>query len=173
MIAQELTLANPKRVRSLILGCTAAGGPTAIQAEPEVSQMLMARGVMTPEQAAEAAIPFIYDPKTPRSRIDEDLKVRHPWLPKPEAYMAQLQGILAWEAYSRLPQIAAPTLVIHGEHDRLVPPGNGRLIASRIPGAKLVIIQNASHIYPADQPDESNRIVLEFLAAQAARAHAG
>ena len=173
MIAQELTLANPDRVRSLILGCTAAGGPTAVQAEPEVGQMLMARGVQSPEEAAEAAIPFIYDPSTPRARIDEDLNVRRPWLPRPEAYMAQLQGIFAWEAYSRLPQITAPTLVIHGEHDRLVPPANGRLIASRIPGAKLVIIQNASHIFPADQPEEANRIVMEFLAAQSRRAHAG
>ena len=169
MIAQALTLANPQRVRSLILGCTAAGGPTAIQADPEVGQMLMARGVMTPEEAAEAAIPFIYDASTPRSRIDEDLNVRRPWLPKPEAYMAQLQGILAWEAYSRLPQITAPTLVIHGVNDRLVPVGNGKLIASRIPGAKLVLLEHASHIFPTDQTEASHRAILDFLAAQTAQ----
>ena len=75
MIAQELTLQHPKRIRSLILGCTAAGGPTAIQAEPEVRQMIMSRGAMAPEQAAEAAIPFIYDPGTARARIDEDLNI--------------------------------------------------------------------------------------------------
>jgi pimeloyl-ACP methyl ester carboxylesterase len=169
MIAQELTLANSKRVRSLILGCTASGGSTAVQADPEVTKMLMARGVMTPEEAAEAAIPFIYDPGTPRARIDEDLKVRQPWLPPPEAYMAQLQGILAWEAYSRLPQITAPTLVIHGENDRLVPVANGKLIASRIPGAKLVLIPHASHIFPSDQPEAAHRAILDFLASQTAQ----
>jgi len=83
MIAQELTLQHPERVRSLILGCTAAGGPTAVQAEPEVGKLLMARGVMTPEEAAEAAVPYIYDAGTPRARIDEDLKVRQPWLAPP------------------------------------------------------------------------------------------
>ncbi|HTS50364.1 MAG TPA: alpha/beta fold hydrolase [Bryobacteraceae bacterium] len=169
MIAQELTLQHPERVRSLILGCTAAGGATAVQAEPEVGKVLMARGVMTPEEAAEAAVPYIYDAGTPRARIDEDLNVRRPWLAPPEAYMAQLQGILAWESYSRLPQINVPTLVVHGENDRLVPVGNGKLIASRIPGAKLVLLANASHIYPTDQTDTSHRAILEFLAAQPAR----
>ena len=169
MIAQELTLQHPERVRSLILGCTAAGGPTAVQAGPEVGKLLMARGVMTPEEAAEAAVPYIYDAGTPRAKIDEDLDVRRPWFARPEAYMAQLQGILAWEAYSRLPQISVPTLVIHGENDRLVPVGNGKLIASRIPGAKLVLLANASHIYPTDQTEISNRAVVDFLAGQSAR----
>ncbi len=171
MIAQELTLQHPDRVRSLILGCTAAGGPTAVRAEQEVTDVIMARGSMTPAQAAEAAIPFIYDIGTARASIDQDLNVRRPWFAQPEAYIAQLQGILAWEAYSRLPQIAVPTLVIHGENDRLVPPGNGKLIAQRIPGAKLVMLPNASHIFPTDQPEGSEHAVLEFLAAQTPRHH--
>ncbi len=166
MIAQELTLQHPERVRSLILGCTAAGGPTAVPAEPAVAQMLMARGVMTPEQAAEAAVPFIYDTGTPRERIDEDLNVRRPWLARPEAYIAQLQGILAWEAYTRLPQITTPTFVIHGENDRLVPVANGKLIASRIPGARLLVLPHASHIYPTDQTEASHEAILQFLNAQ-------
>jgi 3-oxoadipate enol-lactonase len=163
MIAQELALQNPKRVRSLILGCTACGGPNAVRARPEVNQMLMARAKMTREQAAEAAIPFIYDPETPREKIDEDLAVRRPWFAHPDAYSAQLQGILAWEAYSRLQAIAAPTLVIHGEADQLVPPGNGELIAQRIPGAKLVLIPHAGHIFTTDQPEASHEAILEFL----------
>jgi 3-oxoadipate enol-lactonase len=171
MIAQELALQNPKRVRSLILGCTAAGGPTAVRAEPEVTEMLMNRGSMTPEQAATAAIPYIYDPGTPRDRIDEDLAIRRPWFPRPEGYVAQLQGILAWEAYSRLPQLKVATLVIHGETDRLVPLGNGELIAARIPGAKLVTLQHASHIFPTDQTAACNHAIMEFLAAGAAQRH--
>jgi 3-oxoadipate enol-lactonase len=163
MIAQEFALQFPHRVRSLILGCTAAGGPTAVRAEPEVTQLLMSRGQMTPEQAAEAAVPFIYDSGTPRARIDEDLAARKDWLVRPEAYINQLMGILAWEAYSRLERIDVPTLVIHGEADRLVPPANGKLIAARIPGAKLVLIPNAGHIFSTDQPDAAHRPVLEFL----------
>jgi len=172
MIAQELTLQYPKRVRSLVLGCTAAGGPTAVRADAEATQMLMTRNKMTPEQALEAPVPFIYDSTTPRERIDEDLAIRRPWLPRPEAYTAQLQGIIAWEAYSRLPGIAAPTLVIHGENDRLVPPGNGKLIAQRIPGAKLVMIPHASHLFTTDQPEAAHRAIFEFLNQRAGSASA-
>jgi 3-oxoadipate enol-lactonase len=166
MIAQEFALRYPKRVRSLILGCTAAGGPTAVRAEPEAAEMLRARGNMSPEEALEAPVPFIYDSATPRTRIDEDLAIRRPWLPRPEGYTAQLQGIIAWEAYSRLSAIAAPTLVVHGETDRLVPPANGKLIAERIPGAKLVMIPHASHLFTTDQTEASHRAILGFLNEQ-------
>jgi len=168
MIAQEFALQYPARVRSLILGCTAAGGPAAVRAEPEAIQMLMRREKMSPEQAAEAAVPFIYDPTTARARIDEDLAIRRPWFPSPEGYAAQLQGILGWESYSRINQIVAPTLVIHGESDRLIPPGNAILIAERIPGAKLVMIPHASHLFLTDQTEVSHRAILQFL-----KEHAG
>jgi 3-oxoadipate enol-lactonase len=169
MIAQELALQYPQRVRSLILGCTTAGGPTAVRAEKDAAEMLMARGRMSPEQAAEASVPFIYDSTTPRARIDEDLAIRRLWFPRAEGYTAQLQGILAWESYSRLPGIAAPTLVIHGESDRLVPSANGKLIAERIPGAKFVMLPRASHIFLTDQTDAAHRAILEFLGEQSAR----
>lgn len=166
MIAQEFALRYAKRVRSLILGCTAAGGPTSVRAEQDAIQMLMTRDKMSPEQALQAPVPFIYDSATPRARIDEDLAIRRPWLPRPEGYAAQLQGIIAWEGYSRLPAINAPTLVIHGESDRLVPPGNGKLIAERIPGAKLVMIPHASHLFLTDQTDTAHRVLLQFLDEQ-------
>jgi pimeloyl-ACP methyl ester carboxylesterase len=169
MIAQEFALQYPHRVRSLILGSTAAGGPHAVQAQPEALEALLRRDV-TPEQAKEAIIPFIYDPGTPRERIDEDMVIRMKWYPTPQGYMGQLQGIFGWEASSRLAQITAPTLVIHGESDRLVPPANARLIAERIPGAKLVLIPHASHIFETDQPAAAHHAILEFLAARQPRA---
>jgi len=164
MIAQEFALQYPKRVRSLILGCTAPGGPNAVRSEPEATRMLMERANMSPEEAAQAALPFIYHPGTPPERIAEDLEVRRPWFPHRDAYAAQLQGILAWEAYSRLDRIAVPTLVIHGEADRLVPAGNGKLIAEKIPGAKLVMLARAGHVFTTDQPQAAHRAILEFLA---------
>src|SRR5215470_1386849 len=66
MIAQEFALAFPDRVVSLILGCTAAGGPQAIPAEPEVLAALGARALMTAEEGIQAMVPFIYDEATPR-----------------------------------------------------------------------------------------------------------
>ncbi|HMD16984.1 MAG TPA: alpha/beta fold hydrolase [Terriglobales bacterium] len=166
MIAQEFALQYPARTRSLILGCTAAGGPSAVRAESKVADVLMARG-MTPEQARDAILPYIYDAATPRQKIDEDIRVRQPWLPTPAGYIAQLLAILAWESYSRIAQVTAPTLVIHGKSDALVPPGNGELIAKRIPGARLVLLEHASHLFLTDQPEEANRQILEFLLSNA------
>jgi 3-oxoadipate enol-lactonase len=162
MISQEFALQYPARVRSLILGCTAAGGPNAVRAEKQVNDVLMARGV-NPEEALQAIRPYIYDSSTPVERVEEDLAIRRQWFPRPEGFLGQLQGIMAWEAYSRLERITARTLVIHGQSDQLVPPGNGELIAARIPGAKLVMLPQASHIFPTDQPEVSRRIVMDFL----------
>ena len=168
MIAQEFALQYAHKVRSLILGCTAPGGIHSIPAEASVNQTLLLRNSMTPEEAAEAIIPFIYDPGTPRARIEEDMAIRRPWIQRPEGFMAQLMGIVAWEAYSRLSRIQAPTLVIHGDSDRLVPPGNGELLAARIRGAKLVMIPHASHIFVTDQPEAVHRALLEFLVEHSA-----
>jgi pimeloyl-ACP methyl ester carboxylesterase len=165
MIAQEFAIECPQRVRSLVLGCTAPGGPKVVRAEAAATQMLMARGTMTKEEAAEAAVPFIYDPGTPRHLIDEDIEKRRPWFPNSVAYLAQLEGILAWEAYSRLSRITAPTLVIHGESDRLVPPENGKLIAQNILGSELVVLPHAGHIFTTDQPQAAQAAILKFLAA--------
>jgi 3-oxoadipate enol-lactonase len=171
MIAQEFALQYPKRVRSLILGCTAAGGPHAVQAEPKVLEILMRRG-MTPEEAKEAIIPFIYDSGTPRERIDEDMAIRMKWYPTTQGYTSQLQGIMGWEAYSRLAQITAPTMVIHGETDMLIPHANGGLISERIPRAKLVLIPCAGHIFATDQPAVAQHAILGFLATQRGRVQA-
>jgi pimeloyl-ACP methyl ester carboxylesterase len=67
-------------------------------------------------------------------------------------------------------QIRAPTLVIHGETDRLIPPAKSLLIAERIPGAKLVLIPHAGHIFEAERPSAAHRAILEFLDDQPARA---
>lgn len=165
MIAQEFALQYPTRVRSLILGCTAPGGPNAVRAEKRVTEILMGNG-LSPEEHARAMRPYVYDSSTPLDRIEEDLAIRRQWFPKPEAYKAQLQGIFEWEAYSRLRKIAASTLVIHGETDRLVPVGNADLIASRINGSQLVKLSRASHIFITDQPEASLKAIMDFLAAQ-------
>jgi 3-oxoadipate enol-lactonase len=168
MIAQEFALQYPKKVRSLILGCTAAGGPQAVRAEQDVLQVLMTRG-QDPDQFAKAVSPFIYDRGTTADRIEEDTAIRRKWYPSADAYFAQLQAIMAWDAYSRLPEITAPTLVVHGAGDRLVPPKNAELITAQIPGAKLVMIPNASHIFTTDQTETAHRIILDFLGSQATR----
>src|SRR5262249_7568172 len=100
---------------------------------------------------------------TPRERVEEDLAIRLRWFPTAEGYYGQLGAVFSWESRGRLSQIKAPTLVIHGETDELVPPENGRMIAELIPNARLVMLPEASHIFMTDQPEASHRAVLNFL----------
>lgn len=162
MIAQEFALQYPERTRALILGCTSPGGPSAVRAEKKVIDILYARG-MTFEQSREAILPYIYDAATSRDKIEEDLLLRRRWLPSVAGYMAQLQAISAWQSHDRLGEIKAPTLVIHGNSDALVPPANAKLIAQRIPGTKLILLDHASHLFLTDQTEVAHEAILEFL----------
>ena len=163
MIAQEFALAYPARVRSLILACTACGGRNAIAAAPNVLQVVMARATMTPEEGAQAIVPFVYDRATPRERIEEDLAIRRRTYPTAAGYLGQVQAIMAWTSLDRLPNIQAPTLILHGESDELVPPENARILEKHIRGSRLVMLPHASHIFTTDQPEASHREILRFL----------
>lgn len=163
MIAQEAAISFPQRIKKLILGCTNCGGRHAIQAAPEVRQALVPRPFQSRARRIQALLPYLYDPHTPREAIEQDLAVLRLNPPSARAFLQQLLAILAWDSYDRLPQIAAPALVIHGESDGLIPAANARILAQRIPGARLVLLPQASHIFPTDQPELCRRALLDFL----------
>ncbi|MFJ7728780.1 alpha/beta fold hydrolase [Neobacillus sp. NPDC097160] len=77
--------------------------------------------------------------------------------------MLQLQACLAHDTSSEIDQITAPTLVIHGNEDKLVPYQNGVTLAETIPGAEFLTIQGPGHIYVTEANDLVNKRVLEFL----------
>jgi pimeloyl-ACP methyl ester carboxylesterase len=162
LIAQEIALTAPGRVLSLCLTATHPGIAHAVM-NPEAIEMLMKRGEMTPAEAAEASVPFNYAPTTPRERIEEDWAIRMPLAATNEGYMAQAAGTSQWDGYERIPGITAPTLVLHGELDRLVPPANGTAIAERIPGAELVVVPDANHVLMTDQPELVGKVLLDWL----------
>ena len=77
--------------------------------------------------------------------------------------MRQLQAALAHDVSSELERVTAPTLVIHGDIDPLVPPQNGAHLARRIPGARHLVYENVGHIPIIERADQFNRDVLAFL----------
>jgi pimeloyl-ACP methyl ester carboxylesterase len=83
--------------------------------------------------------------------------------------MGQLQAIGGHDTASRLGQVAAPTLVIHGTEDQMLPVSNGRTIAERIPGARLEIFEGVGHLFWVEEPDRT----LALLREHAARWSAG
>ena len=163
LIAQEIALTAPERVRSLCLVCTHPGIAHAVINPEALKLVTSGRADMTPQEAAEVSIPFNYAPSTPRERIEEDWAVRLPLACSLAGYTAQVQGTLPWTRFDDLPSIALPTMVLHGELDALVPPDNGRTIASRIPNAELVIVPGANHVLWTDQPEQVTKTLLEWL----------
>jgi 3-oxoadipate enol-lactonase len=81
-------------------------------------------------------------------------------------YAANCRGIIEYDIRDELARITCPTLVVTGESDRSTPPEDHRLIADRIPNCRLVVVKNASHTVPEEQPEEFNRLVLEFFSQQ-------
>src|SRR5258705_10594657 len=124
----------------------------------------MTRG-QDPDAFAKAMGPFIYDAGTSAQQIEEDTALRRKWYPPADPYFAQLQAIMAWEAYGRLGQVSASTLVIHGENDRLVPPDNARMIAARITRANMTIIPQATHYLTTAHPSAPHRHTIRYSTA--------
>ncbi|MFN5178420.1 alpha/beta fold hydrolase [Limnohabitans sp.] len=154
MIAQQMALDHPARLRSLALLGTHPGGPWAIQAAGPVLRLLFDKAHMSAEESLRRMRPHTYGRQTPDALFEEDALVRLANMPAARDYQAQLYGLIYWSVYSRLPSITAPTLVMHGLEDALIPAENGRLLASRIPRSRLVELPHASHWLMTDASAE-------------------
>ena len=168
MIAQHLALRHPKMVAGLILGCTRCGGPKSVYDSDEASRVLdpeLTR-TMTAEQRTRALLPFLWSQKYIENNpdiVEEQVAavIAHPV--DPIGYTRQKQAADGHDTYDRLAEISAPTLIIAGEDDRLIPVENSHLLASKIPNAEIVILKKAGHGFTMEAFDESNRTVLDFL----------
>lgn len=154
MIAQQFALDYPNRVRSLSLLGTHPGSPWAVKASEPVLRLLFDKALMSAEESLRQMRPHTYSRHTSDALFEEDALVRLANTPLPRDYQAQLYGLIYWTIYHQLPKINAPTLVMHGLEDALIPAENGRLIASRIPGTRLVEIPSASHWLMTDSNAE-------------------
>jgi 3-oxoadipate enol-lactonase len=171
MVAQEIALRHPDRVSALVLGATTPGGDRAVAPDDETLAFFRRRGEMTAEEAVWASVPYNYGRATRTTAahlIAEDIVQRLRFPIEHEPYAAQLAAALGHDAHDRLGEIDKPTLVVHGEADRMVAPANARLLADAIPGAWLSTYAGAGHIYPTDEPD-ADQDVASFLSEQSSR----
>ena len=155
MVAQQVALRHPRRVRSLVLGGTHAGGRRVAVPEPDVLSFFRRRAGMTSEHAAWASVPYNYSPRSRAEqveRIAEDIerRLRNPF--NERAYRAQLLAGSLHNCHGRLDRIGVPTLVVHGALDRIIPVVNAHVSADRVPGARLKILDDAGHLYPTEAP---------------------
>lgn len=82
------------------------------------------------------------------------------------AYLASMDAIIGWGVLHKISRITCPTLIIAADHD-YTPVAIKQAYVKLMRNARLVVIRDSRHATPLDQPEEFNRIVLEFIAASA------
>ena len=168
MVAQELALAHPERVRTLTLGCSYPGGAEAKMTEQEVVGQL-AEAVMSGdnERAVRAGFEVMLAPEFAADPANYEVyaKIAEQYPAPIATLMAQLSAIIGHDTSERLAQIDVPTLVVHGTADRLLESVNGELLARLIPGARLELLDGAGHMFFWEQPQRSAQLVREHVEA--------
>jgi len=170
MVAQELALRHPERVRTLTLGCTYCGGEGSSLSSPHVVQKLTA--AMGSGDRALALRTAWEINVSQAAAADEKSKARFLAVAERRAVavpviMAQLQAVIHHNTRARLGALRAPTLVVHGTEDQMLPVGNGPLIASQIPGARLEILDGVGHMFFWEQPGRSAELIRSHAAVPA------
>jgi pimeloyl-ACP methyl ester carboxylesterase len=171
-VAQALVLSRPEVVKKLILASTNFGGPnhvpmtkeafavlTDTQADP-IERLRRGIDVSTAPGFAAAHADFVEE------WLDRSVK-------RPvdvTGYQAQLAIGLALIAMSeeecfqhKLKKVQAPTLILFGKHDKVVPPGNADLLAREIPDSMIHILPDAGHFFPLEVPDAAVAVITEVL----------
>ena len=167
-VALELAVRHAEQIEKLVLVSTSAGGPSHVQPNPEIAMLLAPDPNMEIGQRAVRNYSNIMAADYVRAHPEELERIAEVARYRPMSaggYMRQLQAALAHDVAGELGRVAAPTLVIHGELDPLVPPPNGAHLAARIPGAQHMVYPGVGHIPIIERTEQFNRDVLAFLSA--------
>jgi pimeloyl-ACP methyl ester carboxylesterase len=170
MIAQELALTAPERIRTLTLGCTYCGGPGSVHTPEHVLQSMgeaLASGV--PERMIRAAWEANVSPAFAAN--DEawerflEISVRR--RVALGVIVEQTRACIEHNTAARLHEIELPTQLIHGTVDQVLPVHNGRMIDELIPGAQLELLEDVGHLFFWERPERSAELLRAHVAAYA------
>jgi pimeloyl-ACP methyl ester carboxylesterase len=162
MVAQELALRHPERVRTLALGCTYCGGPGSALA-PDATIGRLSAGMTSGDRELAIRTGFEVNVSAAfaaQAGAYDAFRAMAEALPAPvPVIMLQMQAIAQHDTSARLPSLDVPTIVVHGDEDQMLPVQNGRLIASLIGGSRLEILEGVGHMFWWEQPIRSAELV--------------
>lgn len=172
LVAVQLALMAPERVRSLALLCTFASGRDAAPLDARMMLLGLRARVGTRRMRRRGFLALVLPPHA-LAVADVDAEAAriaelfgHDLADQPPIVAQQLRALRAADASARLAELAGiPTLVVSAAHDPIAPPRAGRALAAGIPGARYVEIDDASHGLPITHADRVNALLLEHIAA--------
>ena len=183
MIAQELVLRNPERVRALVLACTYPEPDADIErtrtftVEQFGGSVDASGGIhvdlkaLNPMMFLQQLLPNVFNQSFIEKELPKLMQIFSGALQygfSMEAILGQVGAVMTHKATDRLHAIKSPTLVITGDADRLVPPASSDILAREIPNARLVKIPGGSHGFNFETPQLFNDAVLDFLKSASA-----
>jgi len=163
MIAQELVLAAPGRVEKLMLVCTTPGGPNAAPMPEQTVKLLAEAPSLEPLIALRRFVENALAPNPREELVQRILAHRLATAQPLSAWAAQAAAGASFDAWDRLGEVAAPTLVVHGTEDVVVDPANADLLVERIPGALAERFEGCGHLLFWEEPTRFVDVVGEFL----------
>ena len=165
MVGMTLAIQEPERVDRLVLACTSAYvGPP--EGWVERARLVRTRGM---EAVADSVVGRWFTPELQEEEPQTVARYRAMLAATPpEGYARCCEALAAWDARERVSAIAVPVLVVAGEDDPAIPVEQARLVASRVPGARLRVLQRAAHLANVERAEAFTNAVLEHLGQEVA-----
>jgi 3-oxoadipate enol-lactonase len=171
MVAQEVAIEHPARVDRLVLACTTPGWPFAYPMPAASVALMAATRQLAPDVALRRHVENALAPETVQHRPDLVQRLiahQESRRADPAAWYEQFSAGARYAGNLRQRRIAAPSLVVHGNADRVVDPRNANLLVSRIPDSRLVLLPGLGHLFFWEDPRAFADAVVSFLAERSA-----
>lgn len=162
LVAQYAALAWPERVRRLVLLSTVAGRNADEKARVATRLAALVAGVAGGHYDSSVGRWFTEAFQAANPGLMAELRARNA-ANDPECYAAAYRVLAETDFGDRLHEIAAPTLIVTGSEDQGSNPRMARLMAERIPAARLEILPGLRHSLPNEVPDVLARLIGDFL----------
>jgi 3-oxoadipate enol-lactonase len=165
MVGIALALEAPERVERLVLSCTSAYlGPP--ERWTERSRIVRTEGM---EAVADSIVVRWFTPELAREEPETVARFRAMLVATPrEGYARCCEALAAWDARERISAISVPTLVVAGAEDPATPVEHAELLVSRIPDARLLVLERAAHLANVERAEAFTNAVLEHLGQEVA-----
>jgi poly(3-hydroxyoctanoate) depolymerase len=162
-VAQEFALRAPQRTGSLVLAATSTGF-LSVPGRPRVL-MHMATPLRYWNRAyAQRIKGDLYGGRAREAPAgDGEFGARFERPPTAAGYFGQLWAGVGWTSLPRLHRLAAPTLVMAGDDDPIIPIANAHVLANRIPGARLHVVSGGGHLFLLEEAERCVGVIDEFL----------